>query len=119
MPLCMSIRMAREEACPRSWPLHLRRQRRQDRVDIAAGLESENRAAVVEQVELDIASAPDQLLLAVFGRPCRREIATHDVRIGLQEGVADGVGEGEIGAPITAVVPVVENAADAARLFPV
>jgi hypothetical protein len=55
-----------------SWdsrPLHHRRHRRQDRVDVAAGLQAEDRAAVVEQVELDIAAAPHQLLVAVGSPP--------------------------------------------------
>src|ERR1035438_4683669 len=52
-----------------SRPLHLRRHRGQDRVDIAAGLQSKDGATVVEQVEFDITSAPDQLFLAVVGVP--------------------------------------------------
>src|SRR5277367_2286201 len=52
-----------------SRPLHLRRHRGQDRVDIAAGLQSKDGAAVVEQVEFDITSAPDQLFLAVASVP--------------------------------------------------
>src|SRR5689334_21628820 len=48
-----------------SGPFHLRRQRRQDGLHIAAGLQPECGAAVVEQVELDIAPAPDQLLVAI------------------------------------------------------
>src|SRR5207244_8400077 len=75
--------------------------------------------AVVEQVELDIAAATDQLLLAVFGGPACCEIAAHDVGIDLLEGAADVLGEGEVGVPVAAVMPVVEDAADAARLFPV
>ena len=49
----------------RSRPLHHRRHRGQDRLDIAAGAQAEDRAAVVEQVEFDIAAAADQLLLAL------------------------------------------------------
>ena len=39
--------------------------RGQDGVDVAAGLQAEDGAAVVEQVELDVAAAADQLLLAL------------------------------------------------------
>src|ERR1700704_2686028 len=56
-------------------PLHLGRHRRQNGIDIAAGLEAEDGAAVVQQVEFHIASAPDQLFLAVFRAPRRVEIA--------------------------------------------
>src|SRR5438128_1684264 len=56
-------------------PLHLGRHRRQNRLDIAAGLQAEDGAAVVQQVEFHIASAPDQLFLAVFRAPRHIEIA--------------------------------------------
>src|SRR5690349_19266480 len=102
-----------------SRPFHLRRHRGEDGVDIAAGLEAKDGAAVVEQVELDIAAAADQLLLAVSRRPWRIEIAPHQLGIDFQESAADVLGEDEIGLPVAAVMPVVEDAADAARLFPV
>ena len=111
----MSISMARGSGM-RSRPFHLRRQRGQDRIDVAAGLQPEDGAAVVEQVEFDIAAAADQLLLAIGRRPRRVEIAPHQLGIDFQEGAADVLGEGEIGVPVAAVVPVVEDAADAARL---
>jgi hypothetical protein len=46
-----------------------RRPRHQDRLDIAAGLQTERRAAVVEQVELDIAAATNELMAPLLGRP--------------------------------------------------
>ena len=58
-------------------------------VDVAAGLQPENRAAVVEQVELDVAAAADELLLAVGLGPRRREIAAHELGIDVEEGAAD------------------------------
>ncbi len=61
-------------------PLHHRRHRRQDRLHIAAGAQAEDGAAVVEQVELDIAAAADQLLLALGLAPGRREILCAPVR---------------------------------------
>src|SRR5262245_32520910 len=54
------------------WPLHHRRQRREDRFDIAAGAQPEDGAAVVEQVELDVTAAPHQLLLSLGLAPGRR-----------------------------------------------
>src|ERR1700693_4144321 len=85
-----------------SRPLHHRRQRGQDRLDIAAGLEAENGAAVVEQVELDIAAAADQLLFALGLVPRVCEIAPHQFGIDVPEGAADLAGEGEIGLPVAA-----------------
>src|SRR5690349_15365806 len=58
-----------------SRPFHFGGHRGQDRVHVTAGLQAENGAAVVQQVELDITAAPDQLLLAVGIRPWRCEIA--------------------------------------------
>ena len=58
-----------------------RRHRRQDRVDIAAGAQAEDRAAVVEQVELDIAAAAHELLVALGLGPGLGEIASHQLRI--------------------------------------
>src|SRR6516164_1423008 len=51
------------------WPLHLGRQRHQDRLDVAAGHQAEPGAAVVQQVELDVAAAPHELVLALGRRP--------------------------------------------------
>jgi len=99
-----------------SRPLHLRRHRRQDRFDIAAGLQAKNGAAVVEQVELDISSASDQLFLAILRAPRRLEIAPHQLGIDVQKGAAELLGESEIGIPVAGIVMVIENAADPARL---
>ena len=54
-------------AGPVSRPFHFRRHARQDGGDIAAGVQAEDGAPVVEQVELDIAAAAHELLLAVGG----------------------------------------------------
>ena len=62
-------RARRVPAMTRLWPGRLRGQRHQDRLDIAAGLEAEQGAAVVEQVELDIAAAADQLVAALLVGP--------------------------------------------------
>src|SRR5262245_39423342 len=78
-----------------SRPLHQRRQRGEDRLDVAAGLQPEHRAAIVEQVELDVAAAADELLLAVGLVPTQRKIASHQLGIDLQEGPADILRESE------------------------
>ena len=49
-----------------SFPLRQRRQAHQDGVDVAAGLEPEKGAAVVEQVELDVAAAELEQALHVL-----------------------------------------------------
>src|SRR5690606_15873388 len=100
-------------------PLHHGRHGAEDRLDIAAGLQPEHGAAVVEQVELDIAAAPDQLFLALRVGPGLLHAAGDDVRVDLQEGLADGLGEGEVPLPVAAVVVVVEDAAGAARFIAV
>src|SRR6187551_2548606 len=96
----MSISIARGSSVIVLRPLRFRWHRREDRVHIAAGLQPEDRAAVVKQVELDVASAPDQLLFAVIGLPGRGEISPDDLGINLQEGAADIPGKGEVGIPI-------------------
>src|SRR5262245_47927969 len=109
----------RKFAKPTSRPFHHRRHRGQDRIDIAAGAQPEHGATVVEEVELDIAPAPHELLLALRLAPRRREIAAHEVGIDLEEGTTDVLGEGEVGIPVAGIEPVVEDAADAAHLLAV
>src|SRR5215831_17882369 len=62
------------------WPCRFGRQRHQDRLDIAAGLQAEHRAAVVEQVELDVAAAADELVTALLGGPGLSHPGPHDRR---------------------------------------
>src|SRR5690242_18153779 len=100
-------------------PLHDRRHRRQDRLDITAGAQTENGAAVVEQVELDIAAAAHELFLALGLGPRRCKISLYQHRIDLAQRAADLLRKGEVGLPIARVVPVVKDSADAARLVAV
>src|SRR3954447_24498724 len=58
-------------------PAHRRRHRGQDRRDVAAGLQPEDGAAVIEQVELDVAPAPHLLLVPVGLSPGRGEVAPY------------------------------------------
>src|SRR5580704_8771050 len=83
-------------------------ERHEDRLDIAAGLEAEQRAAVVEQVELDIAAAPDELVAALLLGPRLQHVTADQSRVDPEKGLADGAGEGEIALPI-AVEVVVED----------
>src|SRR5688572_16960761 len=103
----------------RSRPQHFRRQRHQNRVGVAAGLEAEQCAAVVEQVELDITAAADQLAAALLVGPVAAHVAAHDLGIAGKERFADRAGEAEILVPVAGVEMVVEDAAKAARLLAV
>src|SRR5271155_5065797 len=73
----------------RLWPARQRRHRGQNRIDVAARLQAEDRAAVVEQVEFDITSAPHELLVAIGSRPRGRENLSPDLGIGGDEALAD------------------------------
>src|SRR6516164_6100061 len=115
----MSISIARGSSLITSRPFHFGGHRRQDRFDIATGLQPEDGATVVEQIEFDIAPAPDQLFLALLRAPVHSEISPDKFGIDFQEGAADVLREGEIGVPIAGIVVVVEDAADAALLLAV
>src|SRR3990172_10536147 len=96
----------------RTWPHDDRRHRHQDGLDVAAGLEAEGRAAVVEQVELDIAAAPDELVAALLVGPGSVHVAAHQPGIDVEEGQADIAQEGEVGLPVAASEVVEEDAAN-------
>ncbi len=101
--------------------MHHRRQRGQDRGDVAAGLQAEDGAAVVEQVELHVAPAPHELLLALRLRPGLGEVGAHDARIDVEEGAAHILREGEPGVPAALCLRrrqvIVEDAAHPAHLL--
>src|SRR6187399_1748567 len=101
-----------------SGPLHHGRHRREDRVDIAAGAQAEDGAAVVEQIELDVAAATHELLLALRLGPWRREIPVHQLGIDVQERAPDILREREGRSPIILQI-IVENPANAAHLVAV
>src|SRR5206468_749458 len=91
-------------------------ERHQDRLDIAAGFQTECGAAVVEQVELDVAAAAHQLMTALLGRPGLPHPRPHDGREDTKESVADRSDKGEVALPVAAVEVVEEDPARPARL---
>ena len=100
------------------FPAHQRRQAHQDRFAAAAALQAEQRAAVADQVEFDVASAPVQLELAFAFAIGRVLAALDDRQVGIEEAVADRAQVSEIALEI-AVQVVEEQPADAARLVAV
>src|SRR5690606_5308853 len=116
-----SPRRRRPRATPKGGglrPLHLGRQGHQDGLRIAAGLQAEGGAAIIEQVELHIAAAATELVLALLLRPVMVHVAADDLGIDIAKRPADVLGEGEVLFPV-AFQPVIEDAADAARLVAV
>src|SRR6478609_9662817 len=99
-----------------SFPFRNRGHRGQDALDIAAGAQAEMGAAVIQQVELDIAAAPLGLFMAFLRRPGFGHAAADDLRLDVQECFAHGLGKAKVPVPVAAVVVIVENAAHAARL---
>src|SRR5436190_15697835 len=106
--------MAADLPCSR--PHGDRGQRHEDGLDIPAGLEAEDRAAVIEQVELDIAASPDELMAALVLGPSAVLALDHHGRVGGKESAADILGKGKVLLPVAAVQVIVEDAADPARL---
>src|SRR5262245_53401194 len=97
----------------------MRRQRHEDGLGSATRLQPEERAAVVDQVELDIAPAAVELE-ASLPLPKRHGPALfQDGKIGRQEGVADRAREAEGKIEVALGEVVEEDAADAARLIAV
>ncbi len=100
-----------------SAPFGERRKAHQDRVDIAAGLEPEQGTAVIDEVEFGVASAPDQLFLALCFSEGESHPAAHKLRENVEERFADGLRQLEIAIKLGIVAAfemVVEDAADAA-----
>src|SRR6186713_244857 len=98
-------------------PLHCRRQAGEDGSDVTASLQAEDRAAIVKQVELDVAATADKLFVTVGFSPVCVEIAADERVVDRQERAADFLREGEIGLPapffLRRMLPVEKNAADA------
>src|SRR4051794_38272635 len=102
-----------------SRPLHDRRHRGENCIDVAAGAQAEDGAAIVQEIEFDVASAPYELFFTFGFGPGRCEVAPDEVRIDFGESASDILREGEIRVPAARVEPVVEDAADTAHLVAV
>src|ERR1700724_4651508 len=101
---------------PADLPAHQGRQRHQDRLGAASGLQAQEGAAVVEEVELDVTAAAIELELALAIAERRAAAALDDRQVRGQVGVAHPADELEAAreAPLRQVVE--EEAADAAGL---
>jgi len=75
------------------------------------------RAAVPEQVKLHIAPARDELFFALIFRPRLSHAATDNRGIGFEEMPSDILCKGKICIPVTTIMAVIENPANAARLI--
>src|SRR5260370_39856504 len=109
-------RMKRRCRSDVSWPGGLGRQRHQDRLDIAAGLEAEPCAAVVKQVEFDVTAAADELVATLFRGPRAVHPRPHDRRKDREKRLADRPAKGEIALPVATVEIVDKDPAGAAWL---
>ena len=75
---------------------------------------SENRSSIIEKIELHVAPAPIQLILTVTLLERLISMSLDDGQVGVEEGIADLVNEGEVSLTISLEV-IEENSADAAR----
>src|SRR6266545_6880141 len=108
--------LARRVGLPVVAPLHEGRERHQYRLRAASGLQSEERPAVVDEVELDVAAAAVgleiPLALAVGEAPPPLE----NRKVSRQKMLADAAREIETEVEAFLVQVVEENSADPARL---
>src|SRR5207302_224499 len=86
-------------------PAHQRREAHEDRLGVAAALEAEQRAAVVDEVEFDVAAAPAQLCGAILLGPGNAAAPLDQRHVRGQEGLADASHEG----PVLRTAQVVEE----------
>src|SRR5262245_36371019 len=99
-------------------PFHDGRHGRQDGFHVTAGLEAEYGAAVVKQIEFDVAAAADQLFFAVGVIPQQGEILSYQPRIDTQERATDVLRERKGLIPIRFEI-IIKYAANTARFIPV
>src|ERR1700749_4673564 len=104
-------------------PAGQRRHRRQDRRYIATGLQAEDRAAIIDEIELDVTPTARQLLLALGRVPRLFGVAPYNVGIDRNEALANVAHKSEvfiergIQSVARAVKIIEEDAADPARLL--
>src|SRR5215469_4118458 len=99
-------------------PRRQRWQRHQNGFGIAAGFEPENGAPVVEQIELDIAAPPDQLMAPLLLGPGEPHPGPDNRCKNRAKRVSDRANKGKVALPVATVEIVEKDPADAARLAP-
>src|SRR5579885_1078651 len=87
--------------------------------DITAGFQAEAGAAVIKQVEFDIAAAADQLMAALLFAPRQSHARPNDCRVDADKRLSDRLHKTEVALPIAAVEIINKEAAGAARLVAV
>src|SRR5690606_7434603 len=95
------------------------RHRTKDRLAAPARLQPEQRAAIVDEVELDVTTAAPRLEITLALGPRLVAMAHDDRRIRFEEGVAHRSCQRETGHEAAFVEVIEEDAADAARLVAV
>src|SRR6266567_4328059 len=97
-------------------PLHQRRQRHQDRFGATVGLQAEQRSAIVDEIEFDVAAAPIRLEFTL-ARAVRLVLTPREDRlVGRQEMIADAARESEAVLEPAIAQIIVEDPANAAWL---
>src|SRR5262245_48447709 len=100
-------------------PAHQRRQGHEDRFGPSSGLEPEERSAIPDQVELDVASPAVKLKVALPLAPRHVPPSPHDRQVGREEVVAHAAQHLEAALEPPLVQIVEEDPADPPRLLAV
>src|SRR5216117_4564443 len=95
-------------------PLHERGQRHQYRLSAAGRLQAEQRAAIIDEIELDIAAAAIGLEVSLTFAVRKISPALDDGKIGREKMVADAAREAYTSVEAAVVQIVEENPSDAA-----
>ena len=98
------------------WPPHLWRHTHQNGLYISTCFQAEQRAAVIEQVELYITPTPDQLFVPFSIAPRLIHSRLDNIAVSILESHANIFGKGEISVPITTVKIVVKDPASTTSL---
>src|SRR6266581_3261664 len=99
-------------------PFRGRRQGHQDRLDPPARLQAEQRAAIVDEIELDVAAAAIGLKIPLALAVRHPAAALGNGDVGGQKMIADAAQERKAAVESALVQIVEKNPADAARLVP-
>src|SRR5262249_7586342 len=99
-------------------PLNRGRHGRQDGFNVAAGLQAENGTAVIQEIEFNVATAADQLFLAVSFGPGDCEVPANQPWVDSQECSTNILRECKRLIPIRFEI-IIKYAADAARFVSV